>query len=72
MNWFYDMFMAGVEHNPYFASFRFPSYANPYLPPGEVESLKQDMSVAFTPKGGCPLKPVSMRTIASQSLGVHR
>jgi phage terminase large subunit-like protein len=61
MNWFYDMFMAGMEHNPYFASFRFPSYANPYLPPGEIESLKQDMSeddirqeieAEFLPDGG--------------------
>jgi len=42
-NWFYDMFTRGVERQPGFRSFTFPSNASPYFPAQEWEEARRTL-----------------------------
>jgi hypothetical protein len=43
-NWFFDIFMRGLDPlRPEYASFTFPTSANPYIPASEVEFARQDL-----------------------------
>ena len=42
-NWFYDMFTRGVERQPGFRSFTFPSNVSPYFPAQEWEDARRTL-----------------------------
>ena len=42
-NWFYDMFTRGVERQPGFRSFTFPSNVSPYFPAQEWEEARRTL-----------------------------
>ena len=43
-NWFYMMYMRGLDSSyPDYASFTFPTSANPHVPPSEIEAARRDM-----------------------------
>lgn len=43
-SWFHALFKRGVDNtDPEWASFNYPSYTNPFLPAGELESARRDM-----------------------------
>lgn len=44
-NFFFDLFSKGRDGEPGWASFQFPSSANPFLDPAEIVTLRADMPV---------------------------
>uniref|UniRef100_A0A6M3JBJ3 Putative terminase n=1 Tax=viral metagenome TaxID=1070528 RepID=A0A6M3JBJ3_9ZZZZ len=43
MNWFYEIYMMGRANIPGWESFSFPTWTNPYIQAGEIDSARQDM-----------------------------
>jgi hypothetical protein len=46
-NWFYTLFQRGLDPlEPEYASFHFPTSANPFIPPEEIEAARRDLPEA--------------------------
>lgn len=43
-NWFYDLYMLGVNKEPNWVSWRYPTSINKYISKEEIEQMKKDMS----------------------------
>ena len=42
-NWFWNAYMRGVQAQDGWAAFSFPTSANPFIPPSEIESARRDL-----------------------------
>ena len=42
-NWFHELYQRGVNGEDGYASFRFPTYTNPFIPPNEIEEAKRQL-----------------------------
>jgi hypothetical protein len=43
-NYFYQLFQMGLDpHNPYWESWSYPTLANPYIKPSEIEAARQEL-----------------------------
>ena len=43
LNWFYDLYRRGQSNEPGWRSFHYPTSANPYINPTEIESAKREL-----------------------------
>jgi len=46
-NWFYRLWLKGQEDGRVYKSWRFPTSANPYIPPDEIEEARRSLSDRF-------------------------
>lgn len=42
-NWFYWLYLKGIEGDPQYESFRFPSWTSPFVPKEEIELLRRSL-----------------------------
>jgi phage terminase large subunit-like protein len=42
-NWFWELYQRGVSGEPDYACFQYPTIANPYIVPSEIEAAKRDL-----------------------------
>lgn len=43
LNWFHDLYRRGEAHEEGWASFHYPTSANPYIAPGEIEAARREL-----------------------------
>lgn len=43
LNWFHDLYRKGESYEPDWASFHYPTSANPYIAPEEIEAARRDL-----------------------------
>jgi hypothetical protein len=46
-NWFYRMWKSGQDQRPGYASWRFPTETNPYIPASEIEEARHSLPLAI-------------------------